>query len=147
MVPFDVSIPSDEMDRELFTKLQAELPGILNWALAGCIEWQKQGLNPPSCINQPTASYREEMDFLSEFFSDKCVEDPKKKVPLGDLYEAFCDWTADVCLEPVGKKIFGGLMRQRGFSQGKSNGTRFWRGIGLVGEKTIEDGGDTKTNS
>ena len=33
LVPFTVSIPPDEQDRDLLRKLEAELPGILNWAL------------------------------------------------------------------------------------------------------------------
>ena len=29
-------------------KLKAEWPGILAWMIEGCLEWQKEGLRPPS---------------------------------------------------------------------------------------------------
>ena len=35
LIPFTVIIPDDQQDKELLNKLLAELPGILNWALAG----------------------------------------------------------------------------------------------------------------
>lgn len=46
LVPFEVSFEGRE-DRKLPAKLEAELSGILNWAIAGCLQWQQDGLNPP----------------------------------------------------------------------------------------------------
>ncbi|SFD82027.1 phage/plasmid primase, P4 family, partial [Tritonibacter multivorans] len=46
-IPFNRTFKAEEQDRDLGRKLMAELPGILNWAVKGCMEWQKQGLNPP----------------------------------------------------------------------------------------------------
>jgi P4 family phage/plasmid primase-like protien len=39
LVPFDVVIPKGEQDSRLPKKLRAELPGILAWAVHGCLEW------------------------------------------------------------------------------------------------------------
>jgi putative DNA primase/helicase len=47
LIPFNVQIPEAERDKELPDKLKAELPGILNWAIDGCILWRDQGLTPP----------------------------------------------------------------------------------------------------
>ena len=47
MIPFNVIIKDDEMDRELIGKLAKELPGILAWAVQGCLEWQRSGLGMP----------------------------------------------------------------------------------------------------
>ena len=35
LIPFNVTIPDDEIDRELKSKLLAEAEGILAWAVAG----------------------------------------------------------------------------------------------------------------
>lgn len=43
LVPFEVTVPEGEQDRDLPEKLRAELPGILNWAIEGCHEWIAQG--------------------------------------------------------------------------------------------------------
>src|SRR4029077_1878469 len=40
LVPFNVTIPDADQDKELPNKLRCELPGILAWALKGCLEWQ-----------------------------------------------------------------------------------------------------------
>jgi putative DNA primase/helicase len=38
LIPFEVQIPDHEQDRQLAATLLTELPGILNWALIGCLE-------------------------------------------------------------------------------------------------------------
>ena len=48
-------------------KLSKELPGILNWAIQGCLEWQKQGLNPPQIILDQVKAYKTELAFLVEW--------------------------------------------------------------------------------
>ncbi|MBV9452643.1 MAG: hypothetical protein JOZ19_00760 [Rubrobacter sp.] len=67
LVPFDVRIPSGEVDRELPEKLKAELPGILAWAVRGCLDWQKNGLGEPEEVRAATEAYRAEMDVLVAF--------------------------------------------------------------------------------
>jgi putative DNA primase/helicase len=47
LVPFTVQIPEAERDRQLPAKLTAELGGILNWAIAGCLAWRAEGLTAP----------------------------------------------------------------------------------------------------
>src|SRR5690606_33658354 len=44
LVPFTVTIPDDQQDRDLPSKLRGELPGILAWCVRGCLEWQQIGL-------------------------------------------------------------------------------------------------------
>ena len=43
LVPFDVTIPEEEQDRQLLSKLMTELDGILTWAVEGCLKWQRNG--------------------------------------------------------------------------------------------------------
>ena len=40
MIPFTVTIPPEERDRGLAEKLKAEWPGVLQWMIEGCLEWQ-----------------------------------------------------------------------------------------------------------
>jgi putative DNA primase/helicase len=64
MVPFNVSIPDAQQDKQLGAKLDAELPGILAWAVRGCLEWQEKGLGFPKAVSHATNAYREEMDIV-----------------------------------------------------------------------------------
>ena len=79
LIPFEVSFAGRE-DTKLPTKLKEELPGILNWALKGCLDWQRQGLNPPAKVRAATQAYREEMDVLAVFLTDCCVIEKHAKV-------------------------------------------------------------------
>jgi len=38
LIPFTVTIPPEERDKQLLEKLQRELPGILAWAVRGCLD-------------------------------------------------------------------------------------------------------------
>ena len=73
LVPFTVRIPDERKDTALAGKLLAELPGILNWALAGCLEWQRRGLVAPECVRTATEDYRHEEDVVGQFLED-CTE-------------------------------------------------------------------------
>jgi putative DNA primase/helicase len=41
VIEFPITIPPELQDRELADRLISELPGILQWAMQGCIEWRK----------------------------------------------------------------------------------------------------------
>ena len=65
-IPFNRTFSEAEQDKTLQSKLMAELPGILNWAIQGCLEWQQEGLNPPSIVKEQVAEYRTSMDSISQ---------------------------------------------------------------------------------
>ena len=58
LIPFTVTIPEEERDKRLLQKLKDELPGILAWAVEGCLEWQQYGLGMPEEVKQAVKEYR-----------------------------------------------------------------------------------------
>lgn len=50
VIPFDVSFENSP-DRKLKDTLLTELDGILRWAVQGCNQWRKSGLDPPQSAN------------------------------------------------------------------------------------------------
>src|SRR5207249_3939926 len=88
LIPFTVTIPPEEQDKNLPDKLRAELTGILRWAVEGCLSWQKEGLGTPPDVIQATASYRAEMDLLADFIADECVLNPTAHAIKEHLYSA-----------------------------------------------------------
>jgi putative DNA primase/helicase len=52
LIPFTVTIPPDERDLKLADKLKPEWPGILQWMIDGCLEWQRIGLAPMSAFGR-----------------------------------------------------------------------------------------------
>src|SRR5262249_39694027 len=76
LVPFKVTIPPKDRDKELGEKLKAEWPGILNWAVQGCLEWQKNGLAPPQQVREASEEYFAEQDQISAWIAACCAADP-----------------------------------------------------------------------
>src|SRR6516162_3709046 len=65
LVPFLVKIEEKERDKHFREKkLAPELSGILNWAIAGCASYLKDGLNPPKSVTDATEDYRHDMDLV-----------------------------------------------------------------------------------
>lgn len=134
LIPFEVTIPSEDIDKDLLSKLREELSGILAWAVHGCREWQDHGLQVPGSIKRATREYRAEMDVLENFLDDKCVKGSDRKSPVGAAYALYEKWSSAACQDPLGKKTFGNLMRQKGYSQVKNDKVRYWRGFELVND-------------
>ena len=44
MIPFTVTIPAEQRDKNLSNKLIAENSGILKWLIKGYAMWNKEGL-------------------------------------------------------------------------------------------------------
>ena len=65
-IPFTVTIPQNKRDPRLGEKLRAELPGILAWAIEGCLAWQREGLNPPLLVREATADYLAAEDAIGQ---------------------------------------------------------------------------------
>lgn len=63
VIPFRNLVKEADEDDNLEDTLNTELSGILNWAIEGCLIWQKESLksNTPESINQAVAEYRESM--------------------------------------------------------------------------------------
>lgn len=97
MIPFEVTIPQDKVDKNLKYKLRKEFPQILRWAVQGCIKWRNEGITEPKCVKEAVKEYKNEMDVLAGFV-DECIEvdyDCKDKVMAGDLFKAYSKWARD----------------------------------------------------
>jgi len=132
LIPFEVTIPDDKQDKNLPHKLTAELPGILNRFVEGCLLWQSGGLKPPPEVMVATEEYKDEMDLLKDFLDEWCVQREGVRVEVSVLYERYLDWceiTGD--RKPINKKYLGRLLKERGFKQCKKGGHRAWEGIAL----------------
>jgi len=137
LIPFAVTIPEAEQDKHLGEKLEAELAGILAWAVKGCLDWQENGLGVPSEVKRATENYREEMDIVGDFIKDCCVVGPTVEVITKDLYNAYIEWCKANGEQPIGKRAFGQCLKERGFVPGRTGQARLWRGIGLLDVYTV----------
>ncbi|MDW7730682.1 MAG: phage/plasmid primase, P4 family [Bacillota bacterium] len=138
LIPFEVRIP-DEMvkpRREVDNVLEAERPGILAWAVKGCLDWQREGLTTPEAVKRGTDEYREESDVLKEFLDECCTIGESNQIAKTELFEAYTQWGRNSGERfTLNKTKFGAALKQRGFDEYRETGGRrksFWLGIGLI---------------
>ena len=130
LIPFSVRFEGPDADQELSMKLRNELPGILNWATEGCIEWQKSGLCPPSEVLRATDQYKADEDILSDFVSQKCVAaDRRYFTPNTILYKSYKEYCQEIGEQPIGRSQFGTALGEQGFPSGRKSGIRGRQGI------------------
>lgn len=150
LVPFNVIIPEAKRDPHILDKLKAELSGILNWALAGCLDWQQHGLGAPKEVTEATEAYQEENDPLSEFIDTKCELDGESFTPFSEAYDAYKHWLHENLgpeAKPLGSKTFTTTLCDRsGVKKEKRGDQRGFQGLKITpngGPKTPET--DPKT--
>jgi len=132
LIPFRVIIPDEKLDKNITAKLLGELPGILNWAIAGYREWRENGLGSCPEVDEATEDYKEAQDPIAEFLGERCVlrsgADCKKSV----LRQAYVDYCEEAGLRPLGHPRFKALLEQRGVGDiRRHGGERYWLGIEL----------------
>lgn len=134
LIPFTVTIPPAERDLFLSQKLRAEWGGILSWAVRGCLEWQRWGLDPPASVREATRAYLEAEDALAQWIEARCVRRPNAVATVEELFGNWKDW-AKSAEEFVGsQKRFSQDLADRGFEHHRvSGGKRGFKGIEIRG--------------
>ena len=122
--------PELQADTALLEALRAELPGILAWAVRGCLDWQRQGLGYPAAVRQATESYRRDMDVLAAFLDEMCDIGASYGVSARDLYGGYKQWRIDAGESAETQRSFGMRLAERGFSHKRGTGGAYvWQGL------------------
>ena len=132
MVPFKATIPAEKCDPRLPEKLRAELPGILNWAVEGCMAWQRVGLAPPPEVEAVTARYKAENDVVGRFLDEVCLIEPMARIDNAVLYRAFTEWCKDTGEQYVSARCLGERLDDRGITSRKTGGVNYRNGVRLM---------------
>lgn len=123
--------PSEKKrDPLLPEKLKAEASGILAWLVRGCLEWQKQGLNPPREIKEATAAYQRDEDIVGQFISERCTIDLNMYATAGDLYSSYKEWCEEYVYKELSPHKFSDYLLKQ-FVRDDKGRHRTYRGIGL----------------
>ncbi len=139
LIPFTVTIPPERRDPKLTEKLLAERDGILAWALAGCLQWQRTGLQPPASVVSATEEYFEAEDALGRWIDERCVRIDRARSLTAELFNDWKAW-AEAAGEFVGsQRRFSDQLVARGVEKWRNGlGVRGFQGIGLKAEPRPE---------
>lgn len=146
LIPFTQTFEGERADLKLIDKLIAEAPGILAWAVRGCLAWQDQGEAVPAEVVAATTEYRQEEDTVQRFINDCCLLGSDLQATASSLYSEFIDW-----FEKAGETghftqtRFGRRLADLGFFRFRSY-TWMWKGICLSSGK-VNTNPDNEANS
>jgi len=128
-IPFEVRIAESVRDMTLDKKLEAELPGILRWAIAGCLQWQQNGLETPKVVRTATKAYRSSMDVIADFLEER-TDEGDFSTPKNELYHAYEDWCHENGEAALSQRELSKKLQERGLEERRIHGgIRCWHGL------------------
>lgn len=131
LIPFNVQIPEEKVDKNLKYVLHKEIKGILKWMVDGYKLWQKEGLQMPPCMVESVKEYRHEMDVISGFIDACCIVDARGEAKANQLYMAYREWAETDNEYVMSNTKFGAEISKR-FEKVKSRDGAIYKGIKLI---------------
>ena len=142
LIPFNVTIPADDRDPKLTEKLKAEWPGILAWAVQGCLEWRKVGLNPPEAVIEATEDYLAAEDSFAAWLEECTESAPGQHIEKSaNLFASWKAWAERAGESPGTRKWFAGTLQDRGYAKKDTKTARGFKSIRLLRPDYSEDAG------
>jgi putative DNA primase/helicase len=117
IIPFDVTIPEQEQDKTLHTKIiKNELPGVFNWVLQGLNRLLEQGgFSECKAAQQAVEQYRIESDSVQMFLSEHEYKgSPTNHKLIKDLYPEYRAFCVNDGMTPFKKTNFVKQLRASG---------------------------------
>lgn len=133
LIEFPVAFLTDAVrDKRLAEQLKDEAPGILAWAVRGCLEWQRGGLRVPDVCRRVVEEYRHEENYVARFAEDR-IERGDGSISSARLYDAYRDWSQHEGVQPLSNTAFTMKLKKLGFKPHRTASARMWLGIkGLI---------------
>jgi putative DNA primase/helicase len=120
LIPFTVTIPVERRKpmHQVMEGFERELPGILNWALAGYQDYVRGGLRPPAAVQAATQAYRDDSDSLGIFLDECCNVGSGLSCPAKDVFRAYSEWSLQEMEQPAfrNSRQLNNALRERGFA-------------------------------
>lgn len=128
LIPFDVQIPEEKVDKDLKYKLLREAPAILNWMAEGAYMWMREGLELPEKLEASSKAYRTEMDVIEQFIEDECKRVDDGRVKANELYSVYKNWANENNAYKMSNKDFGQKMKEK-FKSKRMNTGMYYLGL------------------
>lgn len=134
IIPFDNQVPKNERNGNLKNELLEEAPGILQWAIDGCIDYLTNGLQEPEEVKTATSEYASEEDSLGRFIEDRVMfVDKSARIDQTDFRRAYKEWCDLNDEHELNATAFGRALKTRfDVETTRSHGRRFYSGVMLV---------------
>jgi putative DNA primase/helicase len=118
IIPFDVTIPDDEQDKDLHHKIiESELSGVFNWILEGLRRLLANGIfTHCEAADDILAKYKMESDSVQMFVNDNGYKPSiEHRIPLKSLYEEYKTYCIENSFKICTNKTFSDRLRNAGY--------------------------------
>ncbi len=132
-----ITFTPETRDNTLPGKFMEEAPAILQWIIRGCLEWQRQGLNPPEIVLEATAEYFDEEDPIGRWIEQECWLDDDRVTPTKELFNAWQEWAGEKGEHVGSMKSFTQMLRTKKFRKVRTTIDRRSAFAGIVLTGTI----------
>ena len=112
--------------------MAAEAAGILQWAIQGCLEWQRIGLDPPPEVREATNQYKFDMNVFDRWLDECCETGKGKLVRAGTAFKSHCNWAEQNGLPPLNNADFADKLLEHGFTKNRGNDGYRYLGLALL---------------
>lgn len=123
-------------DPQLSDRLEEEHPGILQWMIEGCLDWQRSRLQRPAIVDSATAEYFSDSDLFGQWLdecTDKCSPGTGTRTTV--LYRAWKTYAENAGEFAGSQRSFRENMQRHGYEYRdhlpKDNSGRGYLGIQL----------------
>jgi len=129
-------------DRLLEAKLRAEAGQILSWMIAGCLDWQANGLTRPDVIDAATAEYFEDNDHIGTWIAERCNTGRDENEAAGAMFRDWSSFAKSLGVEPGSNVRFADALKKRGYRRVKGRDSNRYTGLSLKMLETVENWND-----
>ncbi|GAB3639717.1 DNA primase family protein [Spirosoma arcticum] len=108
IVPFGVTIPEHEQDKQLANKIiESELSGVFNWILSGLRRLLAQGrFTDCEAVRTQLETYKRQSDTVRLFLDEQGYQVSTNPIPLKDLYREYKAYCIEDGYRPVNNRNF-----------------------------------------
>lgn len=135
-IPFTITfVPNPQkpnerlIDHGIEDRMRQQTSGFLNLLIAGCLSWQRDGLNPPACLLQATDDTRSRSDTIGRWLDEVAVVHDDARWPVKNAFECYREWLRENGHRDITSTTFADAMEKRGFVRRKSS-AMVWLGVG-----------------
>lgn len=134
VIPFTQPVPVEAVEKGLVDRLVAEEgPGILAWAIQGCLEWQREGLNPPLAVTGAVDKYFAAEDAFGRWLEENCVEGNQHTATSKALWNSWKVWAEDHGEAVLYQRWLSQRLEAKGFIPDRfKGGAHGFREVGLI---------------
>jgi P4 family phage/plasmid primase-like protien len=132
LIPFTITIAPQDRDQRLSEKLIGEAGAILQWAIDGCLAWQRDGLQPPASVRAATAEYLDQQDTLGAWLHERCRFAANVAGSSASLYDSFRRWAERHGEYVLPQKRWVAAMESRGYASRRAKSGTVFDGVEVV---------------